>query len=273
MDPRPSTLDPSITEAIRPVPGQDRASHEREINIRVEPGELPSPAREHASSCSINVVKVDGAMPEGGIVARARQVEDNVTIENTPGASGAGIGHRRAYLDLLEGGGRDGADVIGLPSVRRALLLHMENPASRERGWSKLQSRYLHAAATAYLALARADSVGALGLFRSIPDTLCLENDCFYEKLIEARLLTSRGQARQAGVVLDRWVWSGRDPLFVLGILERGRIAERLGERQKAGDAYQFVVDVWRHADPELEPYVREARSGLERLAAEGGAH
>jgi hypothetical protein len=29
------------------------------------------------------------------------------------------------------------------------------------------------------------------------------------------------------------------------------------------------VVDVWRHADRELEPQVREARAGLERLAAE----
>jgi hypothetical protein len=34
-------------------------------------------------------------------------------------------------------------------------------------------------------------------------------------------------------------------------------------------DSYQFVIDAWRHADPELEPYVREARAGLGRLAAE----
>ena len=132
----------------------------------------------------------------------------------------------------------------------------------------KLRSQYLHAAATAYLALARADSLQALRLFQSIPDTLCIENNCFYEKLIEARLLTSQGQARPAAAVLDRWVWSGGGPLFGLGVLERGRIAESLGERQKARDSYQFVVDVWRHADPELELYVREARAGLERLAA-----
>ena len=132
----------------------------------------------------------------------------------------------------------------------------------------QLQSRYLHAAATAYLALARADTVGALALFRSIPDTLCLENDCFYQKLIEARLLRSQGQARQAGAILDRWVWSAQEPVFVLGVLEQGRIAEELEQRQKARDAYQFVVDVWRNADPELRPYIREARAGLERLGA-----
>jgi serine/threonine-protein kinase len=133
----------------------------------------------------------------------------------------------------------------------------------------KLQSRYLHAAATAYLALARPDSARALHLFQSIPDTLCLENECYYEKLTEARLLRSQGLARQAGVVLDQWIWSVGGPLFVIGMLERGRNAEGLGERQKARDSYQFVIDVWRHADPELEPYVREARAGRDRVAAE----
>jgi len=133
----------------------------------------------------------------------------------------------------------------------------------------KVQTRYLHAAATAYLALARADSVRALRLFQSIPDTLCIVNDCFYEKLIEARLLTSQGQARQAGAVLDRWVWSGEGPLFVLGVLEQGRIAEGLGERDKAIDSFQFVVDVWRRADPQLQPFVVGARNALARLTRE----
>ncbi|HEX3235919.1 MAG TPA: BTAD domain-containing putative transcriptional regulator [Gemmatimonadales bacterium] len=130
----------------------------------------------------------------------------------------------------------------------------------------QFQGRYLHAAATAYLALARADSVRALGLFQAIPDTLCLENDCYYEKLTEARLLNRLGQARRAGAVLDRWVWSGGNALLVFGVLERGRIAEGLGERQKAKDSYQFVIDVWRQADPQLQSYVTEARNGLTRV-------
>jgi serine/threonine-protein kinase len=133
----------------------------------------------------------------------------------------------------------------------------------------KLRSRYLHAAATAYLALARGDSVQALGLFQSIPDTLCIVNVCYYEKLIEARLLAAEGQAEQAGAVLDQWVWKAEGPFFVLGRLEQGRIAESLGERQKAIDSYQFVVDVWRRADPELQPFVVEARNALARLTRE----
>jgi DNA-binding SARP family transcriptional activator/TolB-like protein len=142
-----------------------------------------------------------------------------------------------------------------------------EQEARRQEGArGKLRARFLHAAATAYLALARADSAQALALFQAIPDTLCVATDCFYEKLTESRLLNALGQNRQAGAVLDRWVWGGEGVFFVLGVLERGRIAEGLGERQKARDSYQFVVDVWRRADPELETYVREARAALERL-------
>jgi hypothetical protein len=152
--------------------------------------------------------------------------------------------------------------------------LRAEQEARTQKGAiGKLRGRYLHAAAIAYLELARGDSAGALRLFQSIPDTLCIVNICYYEKLIEARLLASQGRARQAGEVLDLWVWRAEGPLYVLGMLDRARIAESLGERQKAIDSYQFVVDVWRHPDAELEPYVREARAGVERLAAEGGVH
>jgi hypothetical protein len=93
-------------------------------------------------------------------------------------------------------------------------------------------------------------------------------NVCYYEKLTEARLLDSQRDARKAGELRDQWSWSAEGPLFVLGVLDRGRLAEGLGERRIAIDSYQFVVDVWRHADPELAGYVREARAGLERVAA-----
>jgi DNA-binding SARP family transcriptional activator len=154
-------------------------------------------------------------------------------------------------------------------SIARFALRAEQEARTQTTGIGKLRVRYLHGAANAYLALARADSVRALRLFQSIPDTLCLANVCSYEKLIEARLLAAQGEAQQAGAVLDQWVWKAEGPFFVLGRLEQGRIAEGLGERQKAIDAYRFVVDVWRHADPELEPHVRDAHAGLQRLAAE----
>ena len=55
----------------------------------------------------------------------------------------------------------------------------------------------------------------------------------------------------------------------MLWALEGARVAERLDQRDKAVTGYQYVADAWRHADPVLQPYVRDARSGLERLTAE----
>jgi len=60
-------------------------------------------------------------------------------------------------------------------------------------------------------------------------------------------------------------------PSDVLWYLERARVAERLGERARAMEAYQYVVVAWRRADPELQPYAAEARAALQRLGAEGG--
>jgi hypothetical protein len=70
--------------------------------------------------------------------------------------------------------------------------------------------------------------------------------------------------------LLDRWRWSeGGTPSFVLATLELGRIAERLGEREKAIESYRFVTEAWRRPDPELQPFVAEARLALGRLTAE----
>jgi hypothetical protein len=55
-------------------------------------------------------------------------------------------------------------------------------------------------------------------------------------------------------------------PIQVLWVLERGRVAERLGSRTAALSTYQSVADVWQHADTALQPYVGQARDGLRRL-------
>jgi tetratricopeptide (TPR) repeat protein len=154
-------------------------------------------------------------------------------------------------------------------SLARFALRAEQEGRTQKGAIGKLRGRYLHAAATAYLKLARGDSAGALRLFQSIPDTLCVVNICYYEKLIEARLLASEGRARQAGEVLDLWVWRAEGPLHVLAMLDRARIAESLGEREKALQSYQFVVDVWRGADPQLQPFVVEARTALTRMSRE----
>jgi hypothetical protein len=97
-----------------------------------------------------------------------------------------------------------------------------------------------------------------------LPDSVCGLVSCPFQKLTEARLLQAVAENRRAAELLDRWAG-----LEHLAILERARLAERLGDREKAVTSYQFVADAWRHADPELQPYVVEARSGLERLTGD----
>jgi hypothetical protein len=55
----------------------------------------------------------------------------------------------------------------------------------------------------------------------------------------------------------------------VLTRLERARAAERSGQREHAARDYRYVAEAWRHADPQLQPYVAEARGALERLTQE----
>jgi hypothetical protein len=58
-------------------------------------------------------------------------------------------------------------------------------------------------------------------------------------------------------------------PSEVLWTLERARVAERLGDREMAARDYQYVLNIWRRADAQLQPYVAEAREGLTRVSGE----
>jgi tetratricopeptide (TPR) repeat protein len=49
--------------------------------------------------------------------------------------------------------------------------------------------------------------------------------------------------------------------------LQLARILERTGRPAEAREAYQFVADAWRQADPELQPLVEEARQAVARLS------
>ena len=136
-----------------------------------------------------------------------------------------------------------------------------------------LRARLLAETSVEFLELARGDSMAAIRKLSAIPDTLCLADDaghCFHLNLTLARLLAARGEDQHAGALLDRWRWNGTGtPSFVLATLELGRIAERVGDRRKAAECYGFVMATWRRADPELLPYVAEAREGLARLRVE----
>jgi serine/threonine-protein kinase len=126
---------------------------------------------------------------------------------------------------------------------------------------------YYAQAAPAYLALARGDTAGALDQLVALPDSLCLI--CALERLATVRLLTATGRFREAAPRLDRPISQFPEVLDGVWALERARVNERLGDRDKAIDAYSFVAQSWRQADPELQPVVAEARAALGRLTAE----
>jgi serine/threonine-protein kinase len=114
------------------------------------------------------------------------------------------------------------------------------------------------------------DTTTALRLFEALPDTTyCERVPCVEQKLVEATLLAARGEDLKAAALLDEWIPSIVGIVGVLGLAERARIAERLGDRTTALRDYQHVADAWRNADPELAGYVAEAREGLARLTQE----
>ena len=130
---------------------------------------------------------------------------------------------------------------------------------------------YVLASQRAYLALARGDSAEALRLFDSRPDTAAFGANQI-DDLVHAQLLAARGRPADAAALLERppvGFNPGVSIIEILRALERGRVNERLGNRERAIAGYARVVEAWRNADPELQPYVEEARTALVRLTGE----
>jgi serine/threonine-protein kinase len=130
--------------------------------------------------------------------------------------------------------------------------------------------QYVVATTRPYLALARHDTGAAIAGFASLPDSLCPR--CFFEPFVLAQLLVASGRDQEAAVLLNRELYPPdrmEAPSRGIWALLRGRVQERLGNKEEAIAAYRFVADLWIHADPELQRYVAEAHEGLRRLGAE----
>ena len=62
------------------------------------------------------------------------------------------------------------------------------------------------------------------------------------------------------------------DAHFRAGVLQRlGEMYEAKGNIDKAVTHYQAFVDLWKDADPELQPRVRDVRGRIERLQRRRG--
>ena len=124
---------------------------------------------------------------------------------------------------------------------------------------------YSAALANAYLSLARRDTLHALEQFAALPDSLC--ELCAVPRYVQARLLASTGRLREAAVILADRPTLLPSAIDVLWALERGRVADRLGDRATARQGYAVVAGAWQEGDAELAPVVAEARAALRRLA------
>jgi tetratricopeptide (TPR) repeat protein len=126
--------------------------------------------------------------------------------------------------------------------------------------------RYLASSLRAYAALARGDTVSATRLFDALPDSaLTVPIDVF----MRARLI-GKQNPRQAIDLLERHT-NTPDLLYAVRELERGRLAERINDRERAVDAYSYVASVWRGAEsPQLRDGAKEAADALKRLDSDG---
>jgi len=125
--------------------------------------------------------------------------------------------------------------------------------------------------ADAYVSLVEGDSIAALRGFETVPNwPACYY--CYDAQLVRARVLIGLGRDREAAALLDHMpferMWAPAADQVIIE-LERGRVHERLGNLDEAIEAFTFVLDAWRNADPELQPAVVEAREALSRLATE----
>jgi eukaryotic-like serine/threonine-protein kinase len=123
-----------------------------------------------------------------------------------------------------------------------------------------------------YRELARGDHDAALRLFRASGDTC---RNCFETHV--ARAFLDAGQPDSAAAAYERLLASPSIARIWRVDWQLAVIHERLadyyedrGDANAAASHYARMVELWEHADAELQPRVERARRALERLRREG---
>jgi eukaryotic-like serine/threonine-protein kinase len=125
---------------------------------------------------------------------------------------------------------------------------------------------YMGQAARAYYQLARADTIAAAKEFEQLSDSLI---HFPVDQFIRARLISRTDPKRGFQMMTQKKV-SG-DLISVARELEIGRLGEKLGDTQRAVDAYAYVAAAWQNTDSEqLKNAVKESRDALKRLDSDG---
>jgi tetratricopeptide (TPR) repeat protein len=130
--------------------------------------------------------------------------------------------------------------------------------------------------AVGFIAEAEGRSNDAVAAFRAVYDEGGVCELCGLYELAGA--YNTLGQVDSAIAIYERFVTTPArarlraDGAWLAPSLKRlGELYESKGDRKKAADYYGKFVDVWKDADPELQPGVREVRQRLARLAQEPG--
>jgi len=118
------------------------------------------------------------------------------------------------------------------------------------------------------------DAQGALAAFEAMPMeagyALIFISELYshgFARFLRARALQSTGRAAEAegwyeGLTASPFEIAFRGP----SLFHRAQIREAAGDRAEAVRLYRAFVELWRDADPELQPMVDEARAALQRL-------
>ena len=276
----------------------DEARERLEAARRKEPG---SPARR--SSVEIRLASVDAI--EGKLeAARAHQAEAldadldrDQAAEYLSNAAWLAMlessipGNHRVAIQVLDaalaGVPLDSLDVLdrpyidlalayaaaGAPQTAERLLAEYESAVPAELQSDVVLSDPL-ALARGQVAMTRQDYREAIGRFSQVDEGLCLL--CGVYGL--ARAYDLAGQADSAIATYEGYVgrpWVRRwetDPFDLARSLERlGQLYDERGEWEKAAEYYARFVELWRDADPELQPRVEAAQRRLDEIFARQG--
>jgi tetratricopeptide (TPR) repeat protein len=161
--------------------------------------------------------------------------------------------------------------VAGRPSEARRLLADYES--TRPEEVHNLWGPYLRG----YVALAEGKSRDAIAAFQESVERSPICNACGYWELGLA--FDEAGQPDSALIAYERvasdpglqWEVSSALQWTLAPSLRRlGELYEARGDRAKAAEYYGRFVNLWRDADPALQPAVREVRARIARLTSEG---
>jgi tetratricopeptide (TPR) repeat protein/tRNA A-37 threonylcarbamoyl transferase component Bud32 len=186
-------------------------------------------------------------------------VEDNVRLDSLAPSDRPYLG--LVYSNVLVGNGTRAKHYLA--EYQRA------TPPGLQR--DSVDSRWMRT----WIALVDGRPRDAVTIARSIRATESCERCGLYEEGLAWEQL---GQPDSARVAYERMLTAPHElPSVMFDAVtmpqvqrQLGAIYEAKGERTKAVEQYTAFLDLWRQADPELQPQVREVKERLSRLVGEG---